>query len=83
MNLGNIQNGQGKMEDFIVQKYGKIALNQKEAAEVVGVAPSTLDRWRSEGAGPKYKKINVGKRGRVIYPATALAEFLSDTVQTV
>ena len=75
--------GLEKMEDYIIQKYGKIALNQKESASVLGVAPSTLDRWRAEGVGPKYKKINMGKRGRVIYPVSCLVEFLNDTIETV
>lgn len=32
----------------------KILFNQKEAAEVIGVAVSTLARWRKRGTGPQH-----------------------------
>ncbi|MBL1242805.1 MAG: helix-turn-helix domain-containing protein [Sulfurimonas sp.] len=59
-----------------------IVLNQKQTADVIGVSSSTLENWRKEGIGPEYKKINNGKRGRILYPKVAIAEWLSDTVKT-
>ena len=38
-------------------------LNQKQLATLWGVSQATLERWRSEGIGPKYLKFS----GRVIY----------------
>ncbi|MDD3856000.1 helix-turn-helix domain-containing protein [Sulfurimonas sp.] len=59
-----------------------LALNQKQTADAIGVSSSTLETWRKEGIGPEYKKQNNGKRARVLYPKTAIAEWLADTVKT-
>jgi predicted site-specific integrase-resolvase len=40
-----------------------VHLNQKQLATRWGVSEVTLERWRSEGIGPKFLKL----RGRVIY----------------
>lgn len=53
-----------------------IALNQKQAADCIGVSSSTLESWRREGLGPSYIKINRGKRGRILYPKVTIAEWL-------
>ncbi len=55
-----------------------IALNQKQTAETIGVSSSTLESWRREGLGPSYIKVNTGKRGRVLYPKTSIAEWLAN-----
>lgn len=39
-------------------------LTEKEAAEVIGFKPATLRCWRSDGKGPKAKK--VGHRVRYV-----------------
>lgn len=41
------------------------------AAAVLGVAPSTLKKWRATGHGPRYCTI-----GRVWYPLRDLADFI-------
>ncbi len=47
-------------------------LTQDEAAEQLGVQPSTLERWRFVGAGPKFCKV-----GRLVrYRRSALDEYL-------
>ncbi|MFA6788161.1 MAG: helix-turn-helix domain-containing protein [Arcobacteraceae bacterium] len=61
---------------------GCICLNQRQTAEIIGVCSSTLDNWRKIGLGPNYKKIDSGKKGRVLYPKTAIIEWLSNTIQT-
>ena len=68
----------------IDEKFKKlIALNQRQAANAIGVSSSTLESWRKEAIGPSYIKMNNGKRGRVLYPKTALAEWLvSHSVKT-
>ena len=40
-----------------------IHMNQKQLANRWGVSEATLERWRSEGIGPRYLKI----QGRVMY----------------
>ena len=61
---------------------GLLCLNQKQTAELIGVSSSTLDNWRKESLGPQYKKIDSGKKGRVLYPKTAIIEWLSSTIKT-
>ena len=58
-----------------------IALSQKQTADIIGVSSSTLEAWRKEEIGPQYKKVNAGK-GRILYPKTAIAEWLAQTVKT-
>lgn len=60
-----------------------ICLNQKQAAEAIGVSSTTLILWRKDGFGPQYIKVERGKRGRVLYPKTEIAEWLSRTIKTM
>lgn len=47
-------------------------IREAEAADIVGLAPSTLTRYRSTGDGPPFVKV-----GRVIrYPEDKLLEWL-------
>lgn len=61
-----------------------IALNQKQAADVLGVSSSTLESWRKNGIGPTYKQVVNGSsgKGRILYSKTALAEWLANTIKT-
>ncbi len=47
------------------------ALNENELAQRWGVSPQTLQRWRSEGRGPRYLKLSK----RVSYPLEAILDF--------
>jgi DNA-binding XRE family transcriptional regulator len=62
-----------------------ITLNQTQAAEIIGVSSSTLILWRRDSYGPQYIKVERGgKRGRVLYPKTEIAEWLSrSTIKTM
>lgn len=51
-------------------------LSNAEAAEYLGVRPSTLNDWRSTGRGPAYLKIG----SRVLYRVRDLDEFLETCV---
>jgi len=46
-------------------------LSEAELAQRWGVNPKTLQRWRTEGRGPKYLKLSK----RVTYPLEAIVEF--------
>jgi hypothetical protein len=46
-------------------------LNENELAQRWGVSPKTLQRWRSEGRGPKYLKLSK----RVSYPLDSVIDF--------
>ena len=46
-------------------------LNENELAQRWGISPKTLQRWRSEGRGPRYLKLSK----RVSYPLEAILDF--------
>jgi predicted DNA-binding transcriptional regulator AlpA len=46
-------------------------LNEIELAQRWGVSPKSLQRWRSEGRGPRYLKLSK----RVGYPLDVIVEF--------
>ena len=46
-------------------------LNETELAQRWGVSAKTLQRWRSEGRGPRYLKLSK----RVGYPLDVIVEF--------
>jgi hypothetical protein len=49
-------------------------LNTREAAGILGVAPRTLEFWRSAGKGPTYSKI-----GRAVrYSRISIEKFVKD-----
>lgn len=60
-----------------------VTLSQKQTSEIIGVSSTTLSLWRRDGFGPEFVKVERGKRGRVLYPKTAIAEFLSRTIKTM
>jgi predicted DNA-binding transcriptional regulator AlpA len=49
----------------------KIAINENELAQRWGISPKTLQRWRSEGRGPRYLKLSK----RVAYPVDEILKF--------
>lgn len=57
----------------------RVAFNQRETAQIIGVSNSTLENWRREGICLPFKKVDNGKRGRVLYLKTDIAEWLSKT----
>ena len=51
-------------------------LTTTECAALLRLSPRTLERMRSEGAGPRFVKAGSGLRSRVLYP---LADILAWT----
>lgn len=49
-------------------------IGERDAAGLLGRSPSTLRRWRAEGAGPPWRRL----LGRVVYRLGDLAAFLAD-----
>lgn len=37
-------------------------INQQEAAAILGIQPSTLEKWRNTGEGPGYYKVGRCRR---------------------
>lgn len=46
-------------------------LNSKQTAQVIGISPSTIEKWRKEGIGIDH----IVAGGRVMYPIRAIARF--------
>jgi hypothetical protein len=51
----------------------KLNMSEHELAQKWGISPKTLQRWRSEGRGPRYLKLSK----RVIYPIEEIQKFES------
>lgn len=51
-------------------------LTRLQAAERLGVAVGTLDRWASERTGPAFVKFGHGRRSPVRYPSDLLDQFI-------
>ncbi len=64
------------------EKRGSACLNEFYSAQVVGVSSSSMATYRKKGLGPEYLKVDNGKRGRVLYPKTALCDWLNQTIKT-
>ena len=54
-----------------VAPHERRVLSETELAHRWGVSPKTLQRWRTEGRGPKYLKLSK----RVTYPLDAITEY--------
>ena len=54
----------------------KLNFSENELADRWGVSPKTLQRWRTEGRGPKYLKLSK----RVIYPLEEIQTFESNAL---
>lgn len=52
-------------------------LNQRQMADRWGVSEATLERWRSEGIGPVYLKL----QGRVLYRLEDVEAFESESLR--
>ncbi|AXH12006.1 DNA-binding protein [Halarcobacter bivalviorum] len=63
-------------------KQNSACLNESFSAQVLGISASSLATYRKNGLGPEFIKIDNGKKGRVIYPKTALVEWLNKTTKT-
>lgn len=51
-----------------------LVLSTKQAAEVIGISPSTLAKFRLAGEGPKYSKLG----RRVFYEEAELRKWITE-----
>lgn len=63
---------------FLFERFGKITLNPKETAEVIGKTESGLKKDREEGVGIPYTRINGKDKGKPLYSVTAIAKTIID-----
>jgi predicted site-specific integrase-resolvase len=51
-------------------------LKASEVAEMLRVKPQTLRKWRWRGVGPRFVKIGKTAQSRVLYPESAVTEWM-------
>ncbi|MDA0575893.1 helix-turn-helix transcriptional regulator [Burkholderia gladioli] len=56
----------------------KMMMNENELASRCNISPKTLQRWRSEGRGPRFMKISK----RVVYPIDEVFDFESQALRS-
>lgn len=61
----------------------KIALNQSETSNIIGVSDSTLRNWRREGIGIEYIKASENENSRILYPKISIAQYLAKTIKVL
>jgi len=59
-------------------------VKQIKAQGILNVSLATLYRWREQGIGPSYKKLDSkSKNGTVVYPLQEIVKFLTESnIQT-
>jgi NADH/NAD ratio-sensing transcriptional regulator Rex len=61
------------LRDLVEQK--RLVLNERQAAERIGVRPTTLRRWRKIGVGPAYVRLGPSRIG---YRVEALDAYVAE-----
>ncbi|WP_215842880.1 helix-turn-helix domain-containing protein [Acidithiobacillus montserratensis] len=56
----------------------KMMMNENELASRWNISPKTLQRWRSEGRGPRFMKMSK----RVVYPIDEVFDFESQALRS-
>ena len=70
-------------DDIEMEESMKLRMNEREAAEFIGVAPATLRKWRCFGKGPAYAKLGQARSSRVVYDRRELERWIEGaTVMT-
>lgn len=56
-------------------------LTQEQAAELLALAPATLEKMRQRGDGPPFLKLGRGRSSPVRYSPTALQRYVLESEQ--
>lgn len=62
--------------------YKALVLNESQVAKIIGVSASSVSKWRREGLGPRFKKLDNGLKAKVMYTKQSVAEWLCDMQKT-
>lgn len=57
-------------------------IDEKAAADRLGVKPGTLSAWRKRGRGPRYVKMGTGKTAAIRYRRADLDAWIEANVRT-
>ncbi len=78
MKLLTIEN----IDELFPMSRQSVNLQTKDAATFIGVHQNTLRYWTSLALGPKYIKINNGRKAKVLYPKNELISWLEENTAT-
>lgn len=71
---------QKELFSLLFKEYKKIQLSQKEASKILGVSIATMYRWRENGVGVSYKKLDSkSKNGTILIPLQEIVRFLTES----
>lgn len=62
--------------DLLFSKYGKLTLEPKEVAAVLGLTEKTLENARINGTGLPFTRLNGKQRSKPLYSILAIAEYI-------
>lgn len=65
-----------EMMDLIFNKYGALILSRQQAAKILSISTSTLDRMKLQGSGPRWKKSGVANNAAVEYSLDSLVDYI-------
>jgi len=72
------------MAKLLFDKFQKLTLSPKEAADILGTASKTLESDRAEAIGIPYTRRNGKEKGQILYSVTAIAKTLvKNQVKTI
>jgi len=70
------------MQDMADMGFRQMLLAPEDVAQILGVSISSLYTLRQEGKGIEYRKDSQnGKKGRIKYPARAVAEYIVSNIR--
>ena len=74
---------QKELYSLLFKEYKKAQLSQKEASKILGVSVATMYRWRENGVGVSYKKLDSrSKNGTIVYTLQEIVRYLTANVKT-
>jgi len=63
------------------QRQEKLVFNETELAQALNVSVRTIRRWRSEGTGPPFAKLNDAPQSPVRYRLSDVDEWLTSRLR--
>lgn len=67
---------QETLSKLLFDKYQKLTLSPKEAAETLNISVKSLESYRANAIGLPYTRITNKERGKIMYTVTSIAKYL-------
>jgi len=68
------------IKEYLIKKYNTTVLTKQQLADELQISISTINRYMSFGGIglPRYVRVGIGSRSRVIFPIEEVAKFLEE-----